>query len=67
MKQKISLLIGYSAEEVVKQVDASLERLQTSCVAVLYLHSPGDNSIPIEETLKGVHQCFQGKHASLLM
>ena len=54
--------LGFKADEVVKQVNSSLERLQTDCVDLVYLHSLDRSSdpAPIEETLKGIHQCYQG-------
>lgn len=46
---------GFSCDDIVKQLDTSLESLCVSSVDIFYLHLP-DHNIPIEETLKGVDQ-----------
>ena len=51
--------IGLKRESVLEQVQTSLNSLQTSCVDILYLHTP-DRNTPFEETLSACHQLHQG-------
>jgi len=46
---------GFKCEDIVKQLDTSLENLCVPSCDIFYLHWP-DHSVPIEETLKGVDQ-----------
>ena len=45
--------LGFKSEDIVKQLDASLQSLCVPTVDIFYLHYP-DHTVPIEETLKGV-------------
>ncbi|XP_057294860.1 aflatoxin B1 aldehyde reductase member 3-like [Hydractinia symbiolongicarpus] len=49
---------GFSAEQVIDQLNQSLAALQVSSVDIFYLHLP-DHTIPIEETLKGVQKLYK--------
>ncbi|XP_043931158.1 aflatoxin B1 aldehyde reductase member 4-like [Protopterus annectens] len=52
-------------ESVRSQLETSLERLQSDCVDLLYLHAP-DHETPIEETLKACHELHkEGKFKEL--
>jgi 1-deoxyxylulose-5-phosphate synthase len=42
---------GLNKWHIIKGVEASLERLQTDCLDILYLHRP-DRTAPVEETLE---------------
>jgi len=46
---------GFKSEDIVKQLDISLQSLCVPSVDIFYLHWP-DHDVPIEETLKGVNQ-----------
>ena len=50
---------GLKRESVLEQVQTSLNSLQTSCVDILYLHTP-DRNTPFEETLSACQQLHQG-------
>ena len=55
---------GLQPAQVTKQLDASLQRLNTDHVDLLYLHSP-DLQTPVEQTLETCHQLYQqGKFKS---
>jgi len=47
--------LGFKSEDVIKQLDTSLESLCVPSIDLFYLHLP-DHNIPIEETLKAVNQ-----------
>jgi 1-deoxyxylulose-5-phosphate synthase len=49
---------GLSKAAVFRAVEASLKRLQTDYVDLLYLHQP-DNAVPIEETLCAMEELLQ--------
>ncbi|KAM0228688.1 hypothetical protein ACHAPO_010549 [Fusarium lateritium] len=49
---------GLSRSAIFNQVDASLKRLGTEYIDVLQIHRY-DNSVPIEETLKALHDLVQ--------
>ena len=52
---------GFRPEQIIKQVETSLKRLQTDRVDLLYLHRP-DHQTPIEVTLEACQKLFrQGK------
>ena len=52
---------GFQCEDVIKQLDDSLQALRIPCCDIFYLHWP-DHQTPIEETLKGVNQLYKGTH-----
>lgn len=55
---------GLKPEQVKKQLDATLQRLNTDHVDLLYLHSP-DLHTPVEQTLETCYQLYQqGKFKS---
>lgn len=49
---------GLQAQQVLKQFDESLERLDRDSIDLLYLHSP-DLDTPVEQTLAACFQLFQ--------
>jgi len=49
---------GFKSEDIVKQLNTSLQSLSVPCVDIFYLHWP-DHNVPIEETLKGVDQLYK--------
>src|SRR5215208_3671996 len=52
---------GLSREQILKQIDASLERLQTDHVDLYQCHRP-DPNVPIEETMEALTEvCEAGK------
>ena len=51
--------LGFHTEGVMQQLNETLESLQVPSVDLFYLHWP-DHDTPIEETLKGVEQLYQG-------
>lgn len=52
---------SHKKENVLKQIDTSLERLQVEQINILYLHHP-DRSVPFEETCEALHMAYsQGK------
>ena len=51
--------LGFHAEGIVQQLNEELESLQVPSVDLFYLHWP-DHDTPIEDTLKGVQQLYQG-------
>jgi aflatoxin B1 aldehyde reductase len=56
---------GLSPEQITMQLEASLRRLKTEYVDLLYFHAP-DSKTPIEATLEGCHELFkQGKFRAL--
>ncbi len=46
---------GLSRAAILKAIDGSLERLQTDCIDIYYLHQP-DYKVPIEETLAAMDE-----------
>lgn len=50
---------GLTHTGVLEQVAICLDRLQTDCVDLLYLHAP-DHNTPIEETLGAVQEVYKG-------
>ncbi|XP_064392716.1 aflatoxin B1 aldehyde reductase member 3-like [Halichondria panicea] len=55
----------FKKECVYEQANKCLTNLQTSCVDILYLHSP-DHATPIEETLEAMQQLYtEGKFKEL--
>lgn len=52
---------GLNKWHIIKGVEESLQRLQTDCLDILYLHRP-DRNTPVEETLEACDQLIrQGK------
>ena len=56
---------GNSAENIKKQMAASLERLEVDCVDVYMLHSP-DDSVPIEETMDALNEEVKAGHTKVI-
>ena len=52
--------LGFKCEDVVKQLDDSLDALRVPSCDIFYLHFPCHET-PIEDTLKGVNQLYKGR------
>ena len=47
--------LGFTKDDIIKQLDTSLQSLSIPSCDIFYLHWP-DHTVPIEDTLKGVDQ-----------
>jgi len=56
---------GNSAENIKKQMAASLERLEVDCVDVYMLHSP-DDSVSIEKTMDALNAEVEAGHTKVI-
>lgn len=56
---------GNSADNIKKQMAASLERLEVDYVDVYMLHSP-DDSVPIEETMDALNEEIEAGHTKMI-
>merc|ERR1712013_327261 len=52
---KANLGLGFTKDDIIKQLDTSLQSLSIPSCDIFYLHWP-DHTVPIEDTLKGVDQ-----------
>lgn len=57
----ISYCLGYSAEDIIGQMNLSLASLNVDFVQIYYLHFADHKDVPIGETLNAVNQLYKGR------